>query len=309
VKLSVASVTTAYNAEEFLPRQIESLLKQSRPLQEIIVVDNRSTDGTAVMLAERFPQVTVLRQQENLGAAGGWAAGLQYTALEKKHDWIWNFDGDSVPSEFALESLLTGAEDLAADPRVGMLAPLPTHEETGTIYPPWLWKDGFVRPPDELLMRASWFADLVITSGCMIRREVIEAIGLPRADFFMDFADFEYCFRIRSHGYKIAVLNQCRMAHELGNTKTVSLAGRSRVWSEHAPWREYYVSRNITYMAKSLYSEPGTRRGLAFYLVRHAAAVLLRGSRKMSSLWKILQGVWDGLCGRLGIRFLPQESV
>ena len=309
MKLSVASVTTAYNAEGFLIRQMDRLLNQSRPLQEIVVVDNRSTDGTAGLLAERFPQVTVLRQAENSGAAGGWAAGLQYAALEKRHDWIWNLDGDSVPSESALESLLAGAEELAADLHVGMLAPLPTHEETGAFYPPWHWKDGFVRPSDEVLQQPLWFADVVIASGCLIRREVVEAIGLPRVDFFMDFFDVEYCFRMRSHGYKIAVLNQCRMSHELGYVKTVNFAGRSRVWSEHAPWREYYVSRNITYMALSRYPALDSKRGLVLYLVRHATAVLLLGSKKAASLWKILQGVWDGLRGRLGIRFLPHESA
>lgn len=309
MKPSIASVTTAYNAREYLPRQIERLLNQSRPLQEIVVVDSRSTDGTTAMVAERFPQVTVLQQPENLGAAGGWAAGLQYAALEKRHDWIWNFDGDSVPSESALESLLAGADQFAADPQVGMLVPLPTHEKTGAFYPPWLWKGGFVRPPDQLLQQSVWFADLAIGSGCMVRREVVEAIGLPRVDFFMDFADFEYCFRMRSHGYKIAVMNQCRMDHEIGDAKTVNFAGRSRMWSEHVPWREYYVSRNVTYTACNLYPAPGTKRGLALYLVRHAAAVLLFGSEKTASLWKMFQGVSDALRGRLGIRFLPHESA
>ena len=305
MNVSVASVTTAYNAEKYLPRQIESLLKQSRPLQEIIVVDNRSTDGTVAMLAERFPQVTVLPQTENLGAAGGWAAGLHYATHEKKHDWIWNFDGDSVPSETALDSLLAGIEEIETDRQVGMVAPMPVHEETGILHPPWLWKGGFVRPPDEFFLQRTWFADLVIASGCMIRREVVNAIGMPRVDFFMDFADFEYCFRLRSQGYKIAVVNQCRMAHELGNLKTVSFAGRSRLWSEHAPWREYYVSRNVTYMALSLYPTPEVKRALALYLVRHAAAVLLFGSEKLASICKMLQGAYDGLNGRLGIRFLP----
>ena len=97
MKPSVASVTIAYNAAVALPKQIEALLAQTFSLQEIIVVDNASTDGTSVMLAERFPQVKVLRMTENLGAAGAWAAGLTYAALEEGNDWIWTFDDDSVP--------------------------------------------------------------------------------------------------------------------------------------------------------------------------------------------------------------------
>ena len=45
---------------------------------------------------------------------------------------------------------------------------------------------------------------------------MVEAIGLPRADFFMDFFDFEYCLRARSHGYRIAVITRSKLAHEIG---------------------------------------------------------------------------------------------
>src|SRR3974377_445915 len=61
MSLSVASVTVAYNAAKVLPRQIDALRRQTRALQEIIVVDNASSDGTDAMLAERYPQVTLLQ--------------------------------------------------------------------------------------------------------------------------------------------------------------------------------------------------------------------------------------------------------
>jgi glycosyltransferase involved in cell wall biosynthesis len=80
--VSIASVTTACNAASVLPRQMEALLRQTRALDEIIVVDNASTDNTRALLAERYPQVTVLGLPENLGAAGAWAAGLEYAARE-----------------------------------------------------------------------------------------------------------------------------------------------------------------------------------------------------------------------------------
>ena len=82
MKTSIASVTVAYNAERILSRQMDALRRQSRPLDEIIVVDNGSTDGTEAMLIKRYPDVTVLRMKQNLGAAGGWAAGLEYAVLK-----------------------------------------------------------------------------------------------------------------------------------------------------------------------------------------------------------------------------------
>src|SRR5258705_168881 len=123
---SVASVSVAYNAVKVLPRQIDALLRQTRPLQEIVVVDNASTDGTPAMLAKQYPQVTLIRMSENLGQAGGWSVGLSYAVLRQRYDWVWTFDNDSVPGTEALETLLNGIETLRkADPAIGMVAPMP----------------------------------------------------------------------------------------------------------------------------------------------------------------------------------------
>jgi rhamnopyranosyl-N-acetylglucosaminyl-diphospho-decaprenol beta-1,3/1,4-galactofuranosyltransferase len=304
---SVASVTVAYNAARVLPRQMDALLGQDRPLQEVIVVDNASTDGTSAMLAERYPQVTVLRMSENLGAAGAWAAGLAYAVLNKQHDWVWSFDDDSVPPAAALAILLEGIGTLnGTQAEVGMVAPLPVHRETGTYYPPLFWRDGFVRPSAEQMREAIWFTDLVILSGCMVRREVVERIGLPRADFFMDFFDFEYCLRARSHGYKIAVVSRSRLNHEIGSARQVRILGSSRLWPSHSPWREYYISRNMAYATWWLYPSSRAKGFVLWHLLRHAGGVVLFGQGKLTCLKRMLQGFLDGRLGNLGVRFRPE---
>jgi GT2 family glycosyltransferase len=299
-------VTTAFNSAGVLSPQLEALLRQTRPLQEIIVVDNASTDGTAEMLALRYPQVTVLRMPENLGHSGALAAGVAYAALEKRHDWVWSFDDDTIPDNDALGALLEGVETLGnGDGRVGIAASLPVHRATGECYHPLLWRDGFVKPTAELLRQPVWLADLVISSGCMVRRDAVEKIGLPRADFFSDFDDFEYCLRARSHGFGIAVITRSKVGHEIGNTRRVRLPGYSHLWSEHTPWREYYISRNISYVAWWLYPNRKTKRFVIRHLTRHAGAVLLFSSNKLACLKKMVQGFSDGYRGRLGIRFRP----
>jgi GT2 family glycosyltransferase len=310
---SVASVTTAYDAVHKLPRQLDALLRQTRPLQEIIVVDNSSSDSTRQLLAGRYPQVTVLAMPANLGAAGAWSAGLDYAALQKRHDWVWAFDDDSVPDAGALEGLLQGAEPaVTADARngdgeTGMVAMLPVHRETGACYPPLLWREGFRRPPAETLREPVWFADLAIVSGLLVRRELVEAIGLPRADFFMDFFDFEYCLRARSHGYRIAVVSGVKLAHEIGDARPVRLPGYSALWPNHAPWREYYISRNLAYAMWWLYPSGSGKAFALRHLARHAGGVLLFGRDKIACLTKMVQGFSDGRRARLGIRFRPQN--
>jgi GT2 family glycosyltransferase len=308
--LSVASVTVAYNAARVLPRQMEALLRQSRSLQEIVVVDNASTDGTSALLAERYPQVTILKMPENLGMGGALAVGLAYASLEKRHDWIWTFDGDSIPNDDALQALLEGAESLGdGESEAGIAAALPVHRETGDCYYPLLWRDGFVKPSAELLRQPIWFADLVISSGCMMRRSVVEKVGLPRADFFIDFVDFEYCLRVRSHGYKIAVITQAKVAHEIGKARRVWLPGYTRAWPNHAPFREYYMSRNLAYAAWWLYPSRSAKRFVMRRLIRHACGVLLFSSNKLACFKRMAQGFWDGCRANLGIRFLPDSPA
>jgi len=308
--VSVASVTTARNARRLLPRHIEGLLLQTRRLQEIIVVDNASTDGTAALLAEEYPEVKVLQMKENLGAAGAWAAGLSYAALNMKHDWIWTFDDDSVPNHDALENLMSGLESIRDEGvEIGIGVAVPVHVGTGISYSPLLWKDAFVHPSADLLAQPVWFADLAFAAGSLVRREVVEEIGLPRADFFMDFFDFEYCLRARSRGYKIAVVNAAQFSHEVGRAREIKLSGYKRLWPDHEPWREYYMSRNLAYAMWWLHPSPQAKWFARRHLVRHAAGLLLFGSQKVKGLLRMAQGFVDGCRGKLGIRFVPDGSL
>lgn len=296
-------MTVAYNAVKVLPRQIDALLQQSHPLNEIVIVDNASSDGTSAMLATRYPQVTLLQMPRNLGQAGGWSVGLSYAALRKQHDWIWTFDYDSVPAPNALEALLSGIRQLGStEAEIGMVAPIPVHSETGTCYLPFLWRDGFVKPSADEACQPAWFADVVIASGTLVRRKVVDQIGLPRADFFMDLADFEYSLRARAHGYKIAVISQVEISHEIGTTREVGLLGYTRPWISQPPFREYYVSRNLTYLAWQLYPSLSTKLFLARRLAARFAGVLLFSPNGFACAISLIRGFGDGLRGRMGIR-------
>jgi GT2 family glycosyltransferase len=306
VNCSVASVTVTYNSARVLPRLMDALRRQTRPLDEIIVVDSVSSDGTRELLAELYPEVKVISIPENIGAAGAVGTGMEYAALERKHDWVLTFDDDSVPQDDALEALLKGIRTKAADDeRIGMAASLPVQLKTGTCYEPLFWRDGFVRPPADLLREPVFFPDLVISSGCMVRREVVERVGVPRADFFMDFMDFEYCLRVRARGYRIAVVTASKLAHEIGNAREIRLLGWVRQTAEHAPWREYYGSRNLVYIAWHLYPSRKTKLFALRFVMRHAVGVMLFSREKFACLTRMAQGFSDGWRGRLGARFLP----
>lgn len=102
VEITVVVVTHA--ARHFLADCLDSLISQTVP-HRLLIVDNASTDGTAALLAERFPQVEVLRPAVNGGFAGGVAAGLAVVGTP----WMALLNDDAVAEADWLAALLTVA--------------------------------------------------------------------------------------------------------------------------------------------------------------------------------------------------------
>jgi rhamnosyltransferase len=303
---SIASVTVAYNGAGVLRQHLDALKQQTRRLDEIVVVNNASTDDTLKLLAASYPEVTVLNLYENGGVGGGFAAGLGYSVLAKKYDWVWLFDQDSTPSRDGLERLLNGRQYLDGDAEnIAILAPVCVDPETGLTCPGLTWRGGRLCATAEEMSQPIIFADSVISSGSLIRREAIEAAGVPRADFFMDFVDHEHCFRLRRHGFKIAVVQDCVLNHVLGEPSKLKILGRTKQWTDHLPWREYYMARNEVFTIWQYYPKWRIKGFVLYRLARHALDVLLFGKRKGACFAMMCRGFLDGRAGKLGIRFLP----
>jgi len=303
--VSVASVTIAYNAKALVARQIEALLRQTATLQEIIVVDNASGDGTADFIAASYPCVTVIRLPTNEGVAGGCAAGLQHAVYERNHDWVWTLDQDSEPDPDTLSQLLTAWEETKSRGKVGLIAPVSFDAATGTPFRPLVWQDKPVIMPSTALEPPLCYADMVISSGSMISNAAVRTAGLPRKDFFMDFVDYEYCLRLRRIGFQIVVATHCLMPHTIGSPRTVRWRGKQKLWITHPPWREYYKVRNRAFV---LWHEmPGwkTKFYVLAQFLKQVAGVLLFDPQKVQRLKLMALGLWHGIRGRLEIRVSP----
>jgi GT2 family glycosyltransferase len=306
---SIASITIAYNGEGYLRKHLDALLGQSRPLSEIIVVNNASTDGTLGLVSQEYPQVTLLNLPTNVGVGGGYAAGFEYALKSKHHDWVWVFDQDSLPKHDALKRLLE-AVDLVGEKgsELGIAAPLSVHSETQRHYRGLLWRNGWQRVPAYPKTDVS-FVDAVISSGSLIRRMAVQTAGPPRADFFMDYIDLEHCLRLRRSGYKIAVVRRSVLEHALGDPKIVKISGITRVWADHVPWREYYKARNEVFTVWSFYPDWRSKLSVVRRFARHALGILLFGKEKLACLKMMYLGIVDGRAGRLGIRNFEDSRI
>lgn len=106
----ISAVIPAFNAEQYIGRAIDSALAQSRPVDEIIVVDDGSTDGTAAVIAHYGDKVRYF-YQDNAGASVARNTGIEAA----QGDWIAFLDGDDewLPGKIRLQTeLLAQCPDL-----------------------------------------------------------------------------------------------------------------------------------------------------------------------------------------------------
>ena len=308
-ELSIASVTVAYNGVTSLNRHLESLKRQSRRLDEIIVIDNGSTDGTRSLIAKEHPEVKLICLPENQGVGAALETGLSYAALEKSHNWVWLFDQDSEPEPEGLERLLSGLGFFeGTEESVAILAPTSVHPSSQTVYPGLCFERGKFVPVVADAASPAVQVDMVISSGTLIRKEAILRVGMPRADFFIDFVDFEYCLRLRRHDFKIVVIRESKLNHAIGDATSRKLFGRIRHGTNHAPWREYYMTRNETFTMWHFYSGVRTKAFTLYRIAWHMMDVFLFSRDRFACFAMIYRGFVDGRAGRLGARFLPQSD-
>ena len=81
MKLGV--VVLNWNGKDVTPRCLDSISHSSCPPDQIVVVDNASTDGSAELIRGRYPQVVVIPNDSNLGFAQGCGIGVQHL-LERR---------------------------------------------------------------------------------------------------------------------------------------------------------------------------------------------------------------------------------
>ncbi|MDK9294936.1 glycosyltransferase [Propionibacterium freudenreichii] len=191
--MKFAAVVVSYNRIELLKKCLRSLEQQTRPLDEIIVVDNGSTDGSADYVAAEHPGITLFRTGENLGGAGGFAWGVEI-ALAHGLDGAWLMDDDAEPELDAFKPLADRFE--AARPEASFLASLVmTHDDQINK-----GNRPRINSEAERQVEASEQGGIAIDTatfvGVLINLHFAAKTALPMSDFFIWMDDAEYTYRL-----------------------------------------------------------------------------------------------------------------
>lgn len=296
VEPRVVQLVLSWNRRDDTLALLAALARSTYANASVIVLDNASTDGSVDTIRADFPAVEILPLHENRGYAGNNNIGLR-AALARGADWMFVLNDDVIVAPDCVARLVAAAEGEAG---VGLVGPMVYHfDEPGVIQSAGgrldrRWRATHIarNQPDrgQFATRAvDWL------SGCalLVRRTVVEEVGLLDERFFLYWEETDWCLRARRKGWRVLHVPGAKVWHK----------GVQRDYQPR-PAVTYYTTRNrflllATHRAPLLawataWTE--TVRTLASWTLRPRWRAM-RAHR--DAMW---QGVVDFLHGQWGMR-------
>jgi len=237
----VSVIIVNWNGKVYLKDCLTSVLSQTYPNYEVILVDNGSTDGSVSLIKESFPEIRLIRLDRNYGFAKANNIGIEEALEDKLTEYVALLNNDAYVDRRWLEELVTCAEK---SENVGMVASkilfagLNTINSVGTI----VLKDGSAahlggketdRGQYDLIKET--FAPCA--AAALYARRMLEDIGSFDEDFFAYMEDVDLGWRARLAGWKCTLAPNARAYHKHSATS-----------KKHSEFKIYQIERNRVYL-------------------------------------------------------------
>ncbi len=237
----ISATITSFNGADDLSDCIRSIRAQEGvTIDEIIVVDNASTDGTVELVRRDFPDVKLIRLDENEGPCPARNRGLE----EARNRLVFQVDQDVVVRPDCVRKLLSeiiDAEDVAVvSPRaLDANDSSVVHYDGGSYhYAGVMSLRHFYRPVAECANEVTDI-DAFVSLAALVHRDQLLELGGYDKSFFILFEDHDLSYRIRVCGYRIRSVPNAIVEHRAG-TAGISFRGGP----VYPPRRLFLHSRN-----------------------------------------------------------------
>jgi GT2 family glycosyltransferase len=201
--MSVTAYVPCFNDARYLPDTITAILRQTRPPDELLIVDDGSTDST-VQVASKYP-VQIIRHERNKGLAAARNTALAHA----RYPLLAAFDVDTVADPTWLEFLLENLRDQKVAGVGGRL--IKNFRET----PPDLWRSlELSKDLGEARIEMSWPSPKRLGGfGTVFRAEVLRKTGGYDERYRTNYEDVDLSIRLLRAGHKLVFEPRAVMRH------------------------------------------------------------------------------------------------
>lgn len=279
----VSAVVVSFNSRPHLERCLASVLDE---VDEAVVVDSASSDGSADLVRERFPSVCVVALDDNRGYGAAVNAGVRTSEGE----YLLVLNPDTWAAEGAVASLVACAE---GDPQAAVVGPRLSNPD-GTLqcsvrgFPtPWRLATEYfflrwLAPRSRLLNafygagfdhRSPASAEFLVGAVLLVRRSAFDSVGGFDTDFFMFNEEVDLCYRLTHAGWRILFCPAAEFVH-VGGASTA------------AAWNTMYTEQlrsHLRYLTKHRGSEVAERMRRVLVWAMRLRTLVLRGERRRLS--------------------------
>ena len=220
---------------------LDSLARSDYRNKSVILLDNRSTEHALETIHRAHPEIQIVPLTENLGYAGNNNIGIK-AALEKRAEWILVLNDDTALDPSCLSQLVEAGEN---DPKIGILGPMVYHFDEpeviqsagGMLGQRWQSIHLGKNEVDKGQFRSNRAVEWISGCAIMVRRALIEQIGLLDEDYFLYWEETDFCIRAAKAGWKIIQVPKAKIWHK----------GVQRDY-QPKPYVTYYSTRNYLFI-------------------------------------------------------------
>lgn len=295
----IAIVLVNWNSYRDTLECVDSIKESTYKNIKIIVVDNGSADESVKRLSERDNEYLLILSEENTGFTGGNNLGIE-CARSIGADFVFLLNNDTFIESSALEKLVIAAQN---DTSAGVVTPKIFFHPDRHL----LWAAGTSFNQGKLIGRnlgymlhdgaeynRRTYLDYAVGCALLIRRDVIETVGLLTEDYFATWEDVDYGLRVNHCGYKVLYEPSAIVWHK----ESASAGGADN------PQYVYYQTRSaFVFQHRWSQSFFNSVKGHSYYF----AYCLLRIYRFLTcgnfrGIAAIFIAIVDAISGRLGRR-------
>ena len=259
----VSFIIVNYNVKELVHQSVRSIIEHVKMPYEIIVFDNASVDGSADSLKGKYPNTRIISSKENLGFGKGNNKAYEYAS----GNYIFLLNPDTIITDNSVDRMI---EFMQQHPNVGLTSPTLLYED-GSLqrsirkfysFYGSLFDNRFMNPviarfpvitsllPGLVNHHISQEVDWAKGAALLIRKEVIEEIGLFDEDFWIYGEEMDLCYRIGKAGWEKKYLSDCSIIHLEGKSTVQS---SSKMFIMNYKGMYLFLKKNFSFKTLSNY--------------------------------------------------------